>query len=100
MEALKLTQNGTEILTFPNSETKEKKEIKKEIKIASFVNARSTSLKRSQMEALQERNRKAQAYSESCANKRKSKRKEMVSEIISAIFLIGSLSFFWLQLFI
>ena len=93
MEALKLTQKGTEILAFPNSTTKE-------IKIAPFVNDRSMSLKRKRMEALQERNRKAQAYSESCTYKRKAKRKEMVSEIISAIFLIGSLSFFWLQLFI
>lgn len=93
MEALKLTQNGTEIFTFPNQTTKE-------IKIAPFVNARSESLKRKRMEELQERNRKAQVYSESCAYKKRSKRKEMVSEIISAIFLIGSLSFFWLQLFI
>lgn len=84
MEALKLTQvgTGTEVLQFPNT---------KEIEIAPFVNERNELLTR---------NRKAQAYSNSCVNKKINKRKEMVTEVVSAIFLIGSLSFFWLQLFI
>ena len=84
MEALKLTQvgTGTEVLQFPNTNG---------IEIAHFVNERND---------LMRRNRRAQAYSKTCANKKINKRKEMVSEIISAIFLIGSLSFFWLQLFI
>lgn len=84
MEALKLTQvgTGTEVLQFPNT---------KGIEIAPFVNERNELLTR---------NRKAQAYSKACANKKRNKRKEMVTEFVSAIFFIGINAFFWLQLFI
>ena len=82
MEALKITQNETEVLQFPNTQG---------IEIAPFVNERNN---------LMRRNRRAQAYSKTCANKKTNKRKEMVTEVVSAIFMIGSISFFWLQLFI
>lgn len=84
MEALKLTQvgTGTEVLQFPTT---------KGIEIAPFVNERNN---------LMRRNRRAQVYSKTCENKKRNKRKEMITEVVSAIFMIGSISFFWLQLFI
>ena len=85
MEALKLKQEGTEVVQFPTT---------KRIEVASFVNDRNELLKR---------NRRAKAYSDTCAYKkmkRKTKAKEMISETIWAIFCIGSMSFFVLQLFI
>ena len=63
----------------------------KGIEIVSFVNERNE---------MNTRNRNAQAYSKACANKKRNKRKEMVTEFVSAIFVIGMVSFFWLQLFI
>ena len=66
----------------------------KGIEIVSFVNERNE---------MNTRNRKAQAYSKACAYKKmkaKNKRKEMVTEFVSAIFFIGINAFFWLQLFI
>ena len=63
----------------------------KGIEIVSFVNERNE---------INTRNRKAQAYSKACVNQKKAKRKEMVTEFVSAIFFIGINAFFWLQLFI